>query len=401
MARASTVTLLSLSEFGQQMGIDPWHLNQIERVSGGCKDVYYQFAWQRDWLSRESLAQAIARAEYELALHLGFWPAPKYIVNEPVQYPRPARRTEYGAMGTPRGDWKAVQLKYKKILGGGTFARVAVSGNEPVTYTSTIAAGIEDGFTLTVAATDSNAVSITDPDEIAIYFNATDRIGAVEEQWRIRPVKVTISGGNATITGHKADLVLPRLQMDPTVPDQPIPDVAASYATQVDVYRVYRDTSATDDNPAQGTAIWEDVHCTADCDVQIEQLCIGNRNADMGQVAVQIPDCWPQNREPDRLLVNYVSGVPLFDGKMDTELAQKVAALACVFLPTEKCGCEWVDRIIAYWREIPPQDFTKAGSRQVPVDEILENPWSPCRGARNAWEYVKNHPLRFSPVLVM
>lgn len=39
MARASTVTLLSLSEFGAQMGIDPWHLNQIERVSGGCKDV--------------------------------------------------------------------------------------------------------------------------------------------------------------------------------------------------------------------------------------------------------------------------------------------------------------------------------------------------------------------------
>lgn len=396
MARASTVTLLSLSEFGEIMGIEPWHLNQIGRVpSGGCKDVFYQFSWQRDWLSREALAEAIARAEYELALHLGFWFAPKYVQDEIAMYPRPVHRPlQYGAAGTPRGQWKAVQTKFKKVLGPGLPARDLILANQAVTYTATIAAGIQDGFTLTIATT------VTDPNEIAVYFNATDRVGDIGEEWRIRPVKVVISGGNAVITGHKADLVKPRLQLDPTVPDQPIPDEAASYATQVDVYRLYRDDRATEANPSQGTAIWENVGCPDDCTVATEPICIGSRNPDMGLIYAQIPDCWPEGREPDRLHLNYLSGMPLVNGRMDKQYAQIVAALACTFLPSEKCGCEWVDRIVAYWRETPPQDATAPGSRQIPAAEIMDNPWGVNRGARRAWEFVNRHPLRFSPVLM-
>lgn len=401
MARASTDTLLSLSQFGQIMGFDPWHLNQIQHGTiDGCKDVFYQFAWQRDWLSREVLAQAITRAEAELALHMKFWPAPKYIQREIVQYPRPARADHYGAAGTPRGIWKAVSLGYKKVLGPGLFTRVEISTGEAVTYTKSDGTH-EDGFTLTVAATDANSVAITDPDEIAIYFQAADRVGDVEEQWRIRPARVSISGGNATITGHKADLADPLQQIDPTVPDQPLADEAASYVTAVDVYHVYRDDRYTADNPSQGLAVWEAQNCPPDCTVEYQEMCVGLRNAEMGQVYIQIPPDWPQNRQPDRLHVNYLSGVPLVNQMMDNELAQIVACLACCFLPAEKCGCDYVDRIVAYWRDLPSQNYTDRNSRQIPVREIIDSPWGPSKGSNRAWRYVQSQSNRFDPVLVI
>lgn len=401
MARASTPTLLSLGEFGDIMGIDPYHLNQIEHgQTAGCKDVFFQYPWQKDWLSRESMAEGIAQAEFALASSLGFWFAPTCTVNEVVQYPRPFNRTMFGYAGTPRGMWKAVQLAFKKIIGPGLCVRASVSLAVAVTYNAPTGT-IQDGFTLTVPAVDANGVTITDPDEIGIYFAAADRIGDVDETWRIRPVNVTLSGGNATITGKKPDLAKPKLQMESTVPDQPLTDVAGTYVTTVDVYRNYRDDRATADNPSQGTAIWESGNCPPDCTVETTEVCLGLRNAEMGLVYAQLPNCWAQNREPDRLHVNYVSGIPRVNGRMDKQYAQIVAALACTFFPSEKCGCEWVDRIIAYWREIPPADPSKPGARQVFKDEIMDNPWGASRGARRAWDFIQNHPLRLTGVMVL
>jgi hypothetical protein len=204
-----------------------------------------------------------------------------------------------------------------------------------------------------------------------------------------------------TITGHKADLAKPELQMDPTVPDQPLPNVAATYATTIDVYRIYRDDRATSAAPSQGVAVWESANCPPDCLVDETELCMGVRNTEMGQVSVQLPSTWPQDREPDRLRVNYVSGIPRVNGRMNTQIAQVVAALACTFLPSEKCGCEWVDRLIAYWREIPPANPEAPGARQVFRDEVMGNPWGPSRGARRAWMYVTQHPAAFTPAMVL
>ena len=53
--RADTETLLSLFEWGQLLGINPWELAQFESPtehSAQCESVFYQYAWQQDFLSR-------------------------------------------------------------------------------------------------------------------------------------------------------------------------------------------------------------------------------------------------------------------------------------------------------------------------------------------------------------
>jgi len=48
--------------------------------------------------------------------------------------------------------------------------------------------------------------------------------------------------------------------------------------------------------------------------------------------------------------VNYVSGAPLVNGKMDKIFAQMVAYLSVSLLANEKCGCDRTNRILAKLR---------------------------------------------------
>ena len=100
MARASLPTLLSLDRYASIMGIVPAHFNGayapssgstgVFPISQGCKDVWYQHAWQRfDALSREDLAIAIYDAEKDIEAELGYSPGPKWVTNEVHPYPRP------------------------------------------------------------------------------------------------------------------------------------------------------------------------------------------------------------------------------------------------------------------------------------------------------------------------
>jgi hypothetical protein len=88
--------------------------------------VFRQFQWQQQHLSREEVAQAIADAEQMIADELLYWPAPKYFVDTPVEYPRPARRDLYGYGGTPRGEPKSVQLPWHHVVSGGLFNRTLI-----------------------------------------------------------------------------------------------------------------------------------------------------------------------------------------------------------------------------------------------------------------------------------
>jgi hypothetical protein len=61
------------------------------------------------------------------------------------------------------------------------------------------------------------ATTLTDPGEVAIYFVLGDRLDddmALSARWRIEPVSVTISGGNATIKGKRWLVVKPLLYQD-------------------------------------------------------------------------------------------------------------------------------------------------------------------------------------------
>lgn len=388
--RVSIYTHLPLFEYGAVMGLNPWELAQVGQGFGDglnpqCAHVFYQYQWQKDFISREELALSIADAEAMIANELGYWPAPHYMVDEVIQYPRPHQSWRFGSGVTPRGDWKPVETRWHKVIGGGVFNRTSI-GTKPVAFTD------EDGDGVTETFQVQTVTTVTDPDEIAIYFKSADRNSEpVDETWRIRPVHVTISGGTATITGHTSQLVLPDLTTVINPQNLSIAE-AGNFAQEVEVYRVFRDTTATSSTPYQGVAIWDEIpDCDADCTFSIKELCIAPRNNAQGRVAVNYgtPSSWPECREPDRLQVNYLSGVPLVNGRMDGEMARIVARLATALLPADKCGCERSNRILNYWRIRPSDGEGQNQKRSLIVEEVRDCPWEPRQGALYAWKRIR------------
>ncbi len=388
MAWSTIPTLLPLDSWAKIMGVSPFEFNQIATgfprpLTNQCQSVFFQYQWQRDFVSREEVAQAIDEAEHALAEQLGFWPAPKYIVDEHVAISRghPLNPSTCGANAW--GWWKGVSLKWGKWQSGGVFNRTLISATVAIVVTDEDGDGVDDLFTVTVAT------SVTDPDEIAIYFNTLDRNSApIAETWRLRPIKVTISGGVATITGHPAQLVLPDLQTAFTA-DVLNVTTAANYATTVDVYRAFLDTTHSDSFPYQGVAVWDAAaDCVGDCAVQVLPICQGEGRG--GRIFAEYGNttCWPYAWQADRLQVNYLAGYPLDDdGQMNRELARMVAYLATALLPTDKCGCERSNRILHHWRAKPNEGDSGRSFTQAEIDS---NPFVERNGALWAWKRVQS-----------
>jgi hypothetical protein len=385
MARASIETLLPLDEFARILGIDPWSFNQMRYPAAKgaqCSDVIFQHPWQEDHLSREEIAQAIADAEQMLADELRYWPAPKYQAGEVVQYPR--QRTLHD-VGVYRPKPKTVQLKWHHIVTPGVFKRTSIgtiSGLD-LTAADTDGDGIKDTFTATII----NAAigDITDPNEIALYFEAGDRLGQdLDETWRIRPVTISITGTTATIKGHRTLLVKPILQSGVEAKSLKA-DLDTNYVTSLECHRVFTDSTFTEAEPNQGLAIWKKISgCeTDDCGSSSKPLCLGEDNHKLGTVYASYGFPCPA-RYPDRLEVNYLAGLPLENGQMQPEMARCVAYLAVALLANEKCGCERTNRILAYWKE-RLTTFEDEVNKAVGFSKIAI-PFPVTRGGIFAWE---------------
>ncbi len=389
--RSEAITLLSLFEWASIMGISPWEMAQVGTgfpipKSSQCDRVFFQEPYQRDYLSREEVGQAIAEAEYLVAEQLGYWPAPKYVFDEHVTYPRPYERAHRGYGATWRGEWKAVQLRWGKFVGGGSFTRTLIGDTANLVLSDPDGDGVKELFTCSIAT------AVTDPDEIGVYYRTADRLNnAIGETWRIRPVNVSISGGTATITGHTALLVKPTLTIgtDTEVLDV---SIATNFVEQVTVYRVYRDTTNTAANPAQGVAVWDvPEDCTTpDCQVQILNLCLQERLSETGQVYVSYGDysTWPYAWEANRLQVNYLAGEPLVNNRMEPEHARIVARLATALLTSESCGCDRANRTLHFWRRLVNEGDS---GRVYTQNEIDSNPYGEPRvGALWAWKRIQS-----------
>lgn len=392
MARARTYTLLPLDTFAAILGIDPWSFNQFTypgTKSAQCADVIYQEPWMKDHLSREEIAQAIADAEQMLADKLLYWPAPRYFVDEIVPYPRPHQRELYGYAGTARGEWKTVQLKNHRVISGGVFNRTFLANTTSITLSDPDGDGVDERFTAVVTVP-----SGTSANEIALYFTAADRNSdPIAETWRIRPIRVSVSGTTATIIGHSTLLVDPDLTLGVTAAALDAA-TAANYVTDLECYRVFTDTTATAALPYQGVAIWKDIPgCSADCTFSIKELCLGEHDNDQGTVfaAFGQPCDWPYAyREPDRLEVNYVAGLALENGQMQPEMAKAVAYLATSLLANEKCGCDRSNRIMAYWRDAILTFEDNANKARGFSKDYASNPFPATRGGQWSWQRVKD-----------
>lgn len=395
MATSRTHTLLSIDEWAAIVGISPWDVNQFRypgNKSAQCQDVLYQYAWQKDHLSREEIGEAIASAEKMIADELLWWPAPYYSVDEPVTYPRPYQPQAFGFAGTPRGEWKSMGVRWHKVIEGGVFNRTHIGtvAGADLTFVDRDGDGVEETFIATI--TDAAIGTLTDPYELALYFITANRHDEpLDETWRIRPLTITTTGNTATLTGHKTLLCNPTPEY--AVDAEPLDaTIAANYVTSVECYRVFTDTTSTAALPYQGVAKWKsDPACTSGCTFQILPLCIGQQQSEQGQITVAFGDpcTWPYAWEPDALQVNYVSGAPLVNGRMDKTLAKMVAYLSVSLLANEKCGCDRTNRILDRLRA-PELKFQDNSAGATSFQESTNN-FPMTYGGQWAWARVSQN----------
>jgi len=390
MSRASTPTLLSLDRWAAIIGLNPWYFNQATTTTypgTDCEGVTFQYDWiAADQIGREDIARAIAQAEEDIARESGYWPAPRYVMDDELPYPRHHDRGLFNVnMRQARGDRKSVTLSWAKLQALGIEARALMAAASGVTYA---------GNTATV----SFATTLTDPNEVHIYFRVGDGADAAgSEQYRIRPVKVSFAGGMVTITGNKWLFLKPSLWEGNTAIDG---DDITNFVLTVDIYRHYCDPSDI------GVLIWDPLSgCTGDGCVETEQtICASARDWDASRV-LPWPATWDATAcaysgeccpvlctDPDKVRFNYLAGHPLGkDGEMDDYWARAVAYYAAALLDRPLCSCEAVAAKVEKWREDLALNLgTSGGSRSYQLsDTIINSPFGTTRGAVFAWERVR------------
>jgi len=422
--------LLPLESFRHILSYSPWHFHGLVASSGpavlqsGCNQVVRQYAWQNAQAAgRHEVIEALITAEQKLFEYLRYRVAPSYVV-ETLAYPRFLDPTLY--RWTPAdstGRFISVETSEKYVQAIGVETRTLIQAAVAVTYSKTYAALPYDDL-----ATISVATSVTDPDQIEVYFAAADRydgssIPATGDagdaaRFQLRPLTVRISGGVATITGPAWLFVKPLLY---EAGENLSPADAANFAATVDVYRRFTDPDGTTIDTSQAVLIWESAPCggfwwccdgsgVVGTDPAATATAIaraGIRDSRRGLVAPG-PAAYDTTAatwsgasftagfEPDRLLLRYRAGLPLVNGQMAASWQTTVARLAMAELSEKLLGCETASRELHRWQF----DLARsAGANDEQYGAIsasdLDNPIGTRRGQVEAWKAIRN--LRITP----
>lgn len=422
--------LLPLENFRRVLGYNPWHFFGLQsssatpnqaRISSECNAPLYQYTWQNaNAAGRNEVLASIQSAEDRLADYLYYRPAPHYVV-ETVPWPRyqsgqHVRWSPIDALGR----WVSVSAGEKYIQAMGVETRASIALAQPVAYSDPNGDSLNELATITVATT------VTDPDQIEVFFNSTDRYDsttipatgtpdAIDNalRWRIQPVTVRIAGGNATITGPAWIFVKPLLYESGVPLD---PTTAANFATTVDIYRRYTDPDGTTTDTSQATLIWETTPCggwwccdgatytTNSTDPAAVAYAIaraGIRDSVNGEVApgpavynttaaVFAETSFATGFEPDRVLLRYRAGIPLAAGQMQTKWQTIVARFAMAEMPERLAACDIANKELWRWQF----DLSRsAGANDEAYGAIsardLENPFGQRRGHVFAWRAVQ------------
>lgn len=399
------------------MGYSPWHFwgladANIVPVTSKCNDVIREYSWQAaDEAGRADIRQKIMDAESLMLDNAGFYPAPVY--SESIHpWPRfqDQRLYRMGRMDA-RGGFIPILLNEGQVRDCGIKAYTELADAAAITYTDQDGDGLAETFTCSAPTT------ITDPDEIAIYFQPSDRLfndSSLSDRWRIEPVNVSFLMGTVTITGKRWLCVKPTLYEDRD--HYPIdPTVNANFITHVMIYRRYTYTEGIDSNvDSQSALIWESKPCAWGCgcgatdgstDPYSEGWVAGRcgiRNNDTGEV---IPaeavydatalkwshpcDCLNTCGEPDKVLIRYLAGYPLDSyGWMAKQYRALISRLAAAEMTRRICACDAANREWSNWQfDLARQD----GPETYAVsDNVLMNPLGSRRGHVYAWSQFKS-----------
>lgn len=407
--------ILPLELWRQEIGYNPWHFwgladSIIVPVTSKCNDVIHEYGWQgTDESGRADIRAAIINAERILFDNLSYWPAPVYS-EDTLPWPKyqDLRLYRHSRMDA-RGGWVPVQLNEGKVRACGIKAYTELDDAAALTYTDQDGDGLLDTFTCSVATT------VTDPDEIAIYFQPGDRLvqdSFLSDRWRIEPVNVSFLMGTATIIGKRWLCVKPTLYEDKD--HYPIdPTVATNFITHVIIYRRYTDmTGQVSTTNSQSALIWESKPCCWGCDTvtnstdpSSEGWVAGRSGIRDSDAGIVIPaeavynavtgvwshpcDCTSTCGEPDKVLVRYLAGVDLDPhGWMQKNMRTIVSRLASAEMTRRICACDQANREFSNW-QFDLARSTGAETYQV-GQTVLENPLGTRRGHVYAWQQIKS-----------
>lgn len=420
------------------MGFSPFHFyglsnSKVPMVSG-CDELVRQYQWQAgDRAGRAEVCEAIETAEGLLQRYLGWRVAPQY-AEQVVVWPR------YGVQELDRiypvdshGDWLAVTLPndgYVQALGieALTLVGTVTVAGATLVYTDSDSDTLLDTFTATIVVPAGTLAS-----EIGIYFAAADRLWgeSASEKWRILPVRVSVSGVNATIRGRYWQLVKPILYegIPTTVPSGGggatglNPDTATNFVTSLEVYLRQTNGNGTTTATSQAVLEWETrpwwacpyissttapLNGSASDPAAIAQAVAraGIRNGELGLVhgaqalydaasglwRSAFPYCLAG--PPDRATFRYLAGKALgSDGQMERGMQPVVARLAAAELARPIAACRETNQELYRWQ----QDMTVAGRGDELFNtndpDLLDNPFGFRRGHVWAWKQVRRLAL--------
>lgn len=402
MARADTKTLLPLDTFAKILGIHPLHFNQVyldtlapARV---CGTPLIQYAWQEaDRTGRDEIAQAVAQAEDMIAREIGFKLLPTWELDDHTRFIQAANTSLVNAYGiNARGIWQAIQTHWGYVYQGGIEAKSLICANSAIVFSDI------DGDGYTETATITCNTTVTDPEEIAIYYPGSNG----DDAWEIRPINVVIAGGVATITCRRELLVMSDL-MEAFQPTGVDGLVDANFLDEVDVYRHYTDSSQ------QVQFLWEPGPGVCNCGLSTCAICSQTtqygctfvRDHRLGFLGVT-PGTWngsgfdyvsyTGNRQPDSCRIWYRAGwrdpkqnTPMIT--MDPNFARAVTYLAVSLLDRPLCNCDHIKAISTHWQS----DFSIINrDHSYRVDKaVLQNPLGTTRGAQYAWRLVQKYKI--------
>ena len=376
MARSDIDTLLSLDQWASIMGFETWQFNQVGEGDGlqfardkQCNSVWYQYSYQRQFLSRTEIGLAIAQAEAQLNKLLGYNVAPRHYPNDVIQYSSDLRLKQLDVF-QPRGDWKTVNVSSGYVQSVGAKSRTLIEADVTYTESDSDGDGVNDTWTATVTST------ITDTASLEVYYSDTWR-NALNDTWRVRPVTITADGATITITGHLSQLVNPELQESPN-PSALTVATADAFMTTIDLYQISYDSADV------GTAIWDETALFTGATASVDSLIITHDKLPVLRPVIRSRVAY--RNAPDRVKLNYTAGIPLDNGKVNQMVARITALLSVNYLPAQACGCARAEQILNFWSSTPTDN--ENGQRPMTTQEIDENPFEPTRAGLEAWRYV-------------
>lgn len=411
MARASSRTLLPLDTFAKIMGMHPLHFNgvQVDTIAPAttCGSPIMQYAWQAtDAISREDIAIAIADAEARIAQYTRFKLLPTFEADERHPWPRGATPEAFGGWSYgARGQGAAVKTNYGHLVSGGIEGVLALALNAPVVYTDTDG----DGFSETATIAVSLPTSVTDPNEIAVFYPGE----SADREWEIRPLVVSVSGGVATIRARREQFVNPGFLESYGVRSVDGLDPASFLAT-VDVYRMYHDPSQQVqflwEGPSAGMCGCSQGGCQT-CFLSAQFGCTLVRDYRTGLISAS-PAVWNSatygyegaglaiGRAPDRVRLWYRAGYrdattrrPMVE--MDPRWQRAVAYYAASMLARPMCQCENVSALVSHLQVDLSKSVASqgAGENYRTSNEMLDNPFGTTRGAVEAWKVFRREAI--------